>query len=329
MIRYLIKRLLYMVPILIGVHLLTFILFFMVNSPDDVARSQLGDKRVTQAAIDAWKRQHDMDQPLFYNHEASGIHHLQETLFFKTSHQLLHFDFGQSANNRSIRMEISQRMWPSLALALPTLCIGMMVNLLAAVFLVYFRSYRLGKILNIACMVMMSLSALFYVMGGQYLLARKWHLMPVSGFSYDAMWHYLMLPILIGVMGGLGSGARWYRVLLLEESQRPYIKTARAKGLTELQILYRHVIKNAMLPIITGVVSMIPLLFMGSLIMESFFGIPGLGSYTIDAIMHQDFAVVRAMVYLGTLLFMIGLLLTDVCYTLVDPRIRLSARGRG
>lgn len=327
MLKYLFKRVLYMVPILIGVHLLTFVLFFMVNSPDDVARAQLGDKRVTQASIEAWKRQHQMHWPLFYNPHESGLLRFEKTLWFKTTDQLLQFDFGQSSNNRSIQMEIRQRMWPSLALALPTLCIGIVVNLIVAVFLVYFRSYRLGQWLNVACMVMMSLSSLFYVMGGQYLLARKWHLMPVSGFSYDGIWHYLMLPIVIGVLAGLGSGARWYRVLLIEESARPYIKTARAKGLSELQILFRHVLKNAMLPIITGVVSMIPLLFMGSLIMESFFGIPGLGSYTIDAIMHQDFAVVRAMVYLGTLLFMVGLLLTDVCYTLVDPRIRLTGRG--
>ena len=130
--------------------------------------------------------------------------------------------------------------------------------------------------------------------------------------------------VIIGVIGGLGSGTRWYRTIFLEEINKDYVRTARAKGLSELLVLFKHVLKNAMIPILTGVVVVIPLLFMGSLIMESFFGIPGLGSYTIDAIRSQDFAIVRAMVFLGSVLYIIGLLLTDISYTVVDPRIRLE-----
>jgi peptide/nickel transport system permease protein len=130
--------------------------------------------------------------------------------------------------------------------------------------------------------------------------------------------------VLIGVIGGIGSGGRWYRTLFVEEMSRDYVRTARAKGLAESTVLFRHVLKNAMIPILTGVVVVIPLLFMGSLLTESFFGIPGLGSYTIDAIQAQDFAVVRAMVFIGSVLYIAGLLLTDLSYTLVDPRIRLE-----
>ena len=132
------------------------------------------------------------------------------------------------------------------------------------------------------------------------------------------------LPVIIGVIGGIGAGTRWYRTLFLEEINKDYIRTARAKGLPEVRLLFRHVLQNALVPILTGVVVVIPTLFMGSLIMESFFGIPGLGSYTIEAIQNQDFAIVRAMVFLGSVLYILGLLLTDISYTLVDPRIRLS-----
>jgi peptide/nickel transport system permease protein len=125
-------------------------------------------------------------------------------------------------------------------------------------------------------------------------------------------------------VSGIGSGSRWYRTIFLEEMGRDYVRTARAKGLAESAVLFRHVLKNAMIPILTGAVVVIPLLFMGSLLMESFFGIPGLGSYTIEAIQAQDFAVVRSMVFIGSLLYIVGLLLTDLSYTLVDPRVRFD-----
>jgi peptide/nickel transport system permease protein len=172
---------------------------------------------------------------------------------------------------------------------------------------------------------MMSISSLFYIIGGQWLVSKVWHLVPISGMGagLDAA-RFLILPVLISVIGGLGGKARWYRTIFLEECNRDYVRTARAKGLSELAVLFRHVLKNAMIPILTGVVVVIPSLFLGSLLIESFFGIPGLGSYTIDAINAQDFAVVRAMVFIGSVLYLLGLWLTDVSYTLVDPRIRLS-----
>jgi peptide/nickel transport system permease protein len=132
------------------------------------------------------------------------------------------------------------------------------------------------------------------------------------------------MPVLIGVIAGLGAGTRWYRSIFLEEINRDYVRTARAKGLSEISVLFKHVLRNGMLPILTGVVVVIPSLFMGSLIMESFFGIPGLGSYTIDAINAQDFAIVKAMVFFGAVLYIIGLILTDISYTIFDPRVRLS-----
>jgi len=175
------------------------------------------------------------------------------------------------------------------------------------------------------CVILMSISSLFYIIGGQFFIGKVLRLVPISGYDDGmAAVKFLILPVLIGVFSGIGSGVRWYRTLFLEEVGKDYVRTARAKGLSETQTLFRHVLPNAMIPILTGVVVVLPQLFMGSLIMESFFSIPGLGSYTIDAINSQDFATVRAMVFLGSVLYMIGLLLTDISYTLVDPRVRLS-----
>jgi peptide/nickel transport system permease protein len=130
--------------------------------------------------------------------------------------------------------------------------------------------------------------------------------------------------VAIGIIGGIGGSSRWYRTIFLEETSKDYVRTARAKGLAERTVMFRHVLKNGLIPILTGVVVVIPTLFLGSLLSESFFGIPGLGSYTIDAIQAQDFAIVRSMVFIGSLLYIVGLILTDISYTLVDPRIRLS-----
>jgi peptide/nickel transport system permease protein len=156
-------------------------------------------------------------------------------------------------------------------------------------------------------------------------VSKVWNLVPISGYAggLDAA-RFLILPVLIGVIAGIGSSTRWYRTIFLEEIGKDYVRTARAKGLAETTVLFRHVLRNALIPILTGVVVVIPLLFMGSLLTESFFGIPGLGSYTIDAINAQDFAVVRAMVFLGSVLYVVGLLLTDLSYTLVDPRVRFE-----
>jgi peptide/nickel transport system permease protein len=171
----------------------------------------------------------------------------------------------------------------------------------------------------------MSVSSLFYIIGGQFVVSKLWHLVPISGYTGGAdSFKFVVLPVVIGVVGSIGSSSRWYRTIFLEEIGKDYVRTARAKGLSELHVLFTHVLKNAMIPILTGVVVVIPLLFMGSLLTESFFGIPGLGSYTIDAINAQDFSIVRAMVFLGSVLYIVGLILTDISYTVVDPRVRLQ-----
>ncbi len=325
MIHYIFRRVLYVLPVLLGVNILTFVLFFVVNTPDDMARMQLGDKHVSQAAVDNWKQQRGYDLPLLWNEEVAGFEQASETIFFKKSMSLFAFDLGTSDNGRDIVADISQRMWPSLAIAIPSLIFGVLTNITFALLLIFYRSTFLEFGGLFICIVLMSISGLFYIIAGQFFIGKLLVLTPISGYApgLDAF-KFIILPVLIGVVGGLGSGVRWYRTLFLEEAAKDYVKTAKAKGLSDLQVLFKHVLKNAMIPILTGIVVILPLLFMGSLITESFFGIPGLGSYTIDAISNQDFAIVRSMVFLGSFLYIIGLLLTDISYTLVDPRVRLD-----
>jgi peptide/nickel transport system permease protein len=308
-----------------GVNILTFVLFFIVNSPDDMARMQLGQKHVTEQSITNWKQQHGYNMPLVWNADAEKQEKITQTIFYQKSVGLFLFRFGVSDSGRNIGADIRERMWPSLALALPTLCVGLLVDISFALLMVLFRGTYMERTGIVISVILMSISSLFYIIGGQFLIAKLVKLVPISGYDDGlAAIKFLILPVLIGVFSGVGSGVRWYRTVFLEEVEKDYVRTARAKGLTETQVLFRHVLRNAMIPILTGVVVILPLLFMGSLIMESFFSIPGLGSYTIDAINSQDFAIVRAMVFLGSVLYVIGLLLTDISYTLVDPRVRLS-----
>ncbi len=325
MLAYILRRLLYAIPILLGVNLLTFALFFVVNTPDDMARMQLGVKRVTPEAIEKWKAERGYDKPLFINAAASGTATLTDTIFFQKSARMFIGEFGRAEDGRDIAREIAVRMGPSLAIALPTFVLGLWVALSFALVLAFFRATALDVWGVVLCVAMMSISGLFYIIGGQYLISKLWKLVPISGYAsgLDA-WRFLVLPVLIGVISGIGSSTRWYRTIFLEEVGKDYVRTARAKGLPETLVFFRHILRNALIPILTGVVVVIPLLFMGSLLTESFFGIPGLGSYTIDAINAQDFAVVRAMVFIGSVLYILGLILTDISYTLVDPRIRFS-----
>ncbi len=325
MLAYLIRRLLYALPILIGVNVITFALFFVVNTPDDMARMQLGVKRVTPEAIEKWKVERGYDKPVFWNASAEGAGQVADTIFFGKSVKMFALDFGRADDGRDIAREIKLRMGPSLAVAVPVFALGLFAAISFALLLVYFRATTLDFAGVVLCVAMMSVSSLFYIIGGQWLVSKVWHLVPISGYAEGlSAAKFVILPVIVAVLAGIGSSARWYRTIFLEEYTRDYVRTARAKGLSERFVLFRHVLRNALIPILTGAVVVIPTLFMGSLLIEAFFGIPGLGSYTIDAINAQDFAVVRAMVFIGSALYIVGLLLTDISYTLVDPRIRLQ-----
>ena len=429
---YIVRRLIYAVPILIGVNLITFFLFFFINTPDDMARAHLGSRRVTIEQIAKWKQERDYHLPYFLNsgwtqtvvravrdeevrlslpssapgsyrmlvevpspadgtlsitsqaeasldgwgpaervldlnspqhtvsfslpdagsealveapqfvlssspgspltvvtvefEESMGLfERITSTIFWKKSVKYLLFQFGKSDDGRDIGAEMLVRIGPSLAINVPTFFIGLLVNISVAMMVAFFRGTYLDFWGVVLAVVMMSISILFYVIGAQWLLGKTLKLVPISGF--DTGIHavkFAALPVIIGVIGGIGGGVRFYRTFFLEEIGRDYVRTARAKGLPESFVLFKHVLKNAMIPILTGVVVTIPFLIIGSLILESFYAIPGMGSFTLEAIQRQDFAIVQAMVFLGSVVYVIGLILTDISYTLVDPRIRFS-----
>lgn len=322
---YISRRILNAIPILIGVNIITFALFFFVNSPNDIAQIHLGGKYVTEAAKEDWKRVHGYHLPLFYNEKEQGSAQFSKTIFFQKSIKLLVFDFGISDTGRDIGQAIQERAWPSLQLAIPEFILGLMVNIGVALLFVFFRDSYIDRFGIFLSVVLISISALFFIIGGQYIIAKVLRWLPISGYmgGFGSL-KFIALPVLVSIIAGLGAGTRWYRTLFLEEIHKDYVRTARAKGLSEIVILWNYVLKNALIPILTGVVAVLPLLFMGSLLLESFFGIPGLGSYTVDAIREQDFAIVRSMVFLGTVLYILGLLLTDIAYAWVDPRVRLQ-----
>ncbi len=327
MLAYIMRRTLYMAPILLGVNLLLFGLFFFVNTPDDMARTVLGEQHATPEQIESWKREHNYHLPLLWNRGAGLPHALTQTVFWQKSVPLFALRFGTSdMENASIGAELARRIPYSLCLTLPIFLLGLLLNLFVAMLVAFCRGTYLDAGALVVCVVLMSISTLFYIIGGQYLVAVRLKLAPISGFDPGLLqgFKFLVLPILIGIVAEFGSGVRYYRTIFLEEINKDYVRTARAKGLGEGAVLFRHVLKNALLPILTNVVVQIPFLIMGALLLEKFFGIPGMGGYLIDAIGKQDFAVIRGLVFLGSLLYVAGLLLVDISYTLADPRVRLE-----
>ena len=325
MISYIIRRIGYGVLILIGVNLFTFALFFTVNTPDDMARMNIGGKRVSQDAIEKWKVERGYNKPLFWNAQAPGTGRLTNTIFFDRSVQLFALDFGASDSGRDIGYEITKRVGPSVALAIPSFILGVFAVIVFSLLMVFFRNTYLEFWGFALAVFLMSISALFYILMGQFFFSKVLKLVPISGYSGGSdIFVFLALPVIIGIVSRLGGEALFYRTMFLEEIGKDYVRTARSKGLSETVVLFRHVLRNALLPILTSTVAVLPLLFLGALIMESFFGIPGLGSYTNDAINAQDFAIVRSMVFVGSALYIVGLILTDISYTVADPRIRLG-----
>ena len=324
---YLLRRCLYGALVLIGVNLFTFMLFFTVNTPDDMARLNIGGKRVTQEQIQKWKVERGYDKPLYWNEAASGVQRVTNTVFWDRSVSLLALNFGRAdaKNATDIGHEIRTRMQVSLELAVPLFALQVLVSVGFALLLVFFKNSPIDFWGVVTCVLMLSISALFYIIVGQFLFSRVFHLVPISGFEFglDGA-RFLVLPVLLSLLSRLGSEGRLYRAMFLEELGRDYVRTARAKGLSEPVVLFQHVLRNALIPILTSAGSYLPFVFLGSLVFESFFGLPGLGAYVIDAITGQDFAIVRSMVFVGSVIYIASYILIDVAYTWVDPRVRLN-----
>lgn len=248
--------------------------------------------------------------------------HLFDSQLMFFLRQIVSFDFGRSdATNQKISTMILEGIFPSLALTVPIFVIGLVLSVSIALVCAFFRDTFIDRFLVILCVVFMSVSYLVWIIGGQYFFAYRLGWFPIWGFESA---RYIFLPVIIGVLSGLGGSIRFYRTIMLDEMYKDYVRTAAAKGVGNSGILFRHVLKNAMIPILTSVVMTIPFLYTGSLLLESFFGIPGLGRMSFNAINSSDFDVIKAVVFIGAVIYVFANLLTDICYALVDPRVRLK-----
>lgn len=312
MIRYLLRRVLLAIPILLGVALLTFLLFNVAVSPREMAERQLG-KNPSKAQIANWQMEHGYDKPPL-------------TQFVHQTADLMLFRFGNSdVDNEPIADKIRRGAGPSAQVASLILFGSLIASIAAALAVAYYRGTYVDYAATFFCVLLMSVVYMVWIVAGQYIVGKVLKLTPLTGWGTGMQsWRFVLMPVIIGIVTGLGSSVRFYRTIMLDEIGQDYVRTARAKGVGERAVLFRHVLKNAMVPIITSTVLGIPSIILGNLLLESFFGIPGLGGITTDAINSQDFAVVRAMVFLGAVLYIAGSILTDICYALVDPRVKFE-----
>lgn len=320
MLAYVLRRILWGALTVVGVLFFLFVVFFAVTDPDDIARRALGQKAMPEV-IEQWKANHGYDKPLWPWQD------LDDNMLFDHYRKMLTFQFGKSdVDDVPIRQRLADGIGPSLALTVPLFAMSLLLGVALSLFVAFFRETYIDGMGVFLAVLSMSVSILLYIVGAQYLIAKVLRWFPISGFDSDpsVLLRFLALPILVGLAARVGSDVRFYRTVFLEETNRDYVRTARAKGGGEVRVMTRHVLRNALIPILTNVVLAIPFLFTGSLLLESFFGIPGLGSITVDAIQSNDFSTLRTMVYIGALLFVGGQIATDVSYALVDPRVRLG-----
>ena len=321
MIAYLVRRTLYGGLTVLGVLLFLFVLFFFFASPDDVARKAVGEKAPPDV-IAQWKANHGYDKPLFWNARAP-----RDTMLADHFRRMLTFDFGRSdADDSPITQRLADGIGPTLSLTLPLFILGLLVEIGLALLVAFLRETYVDRFGMLISVLAMSVSMLLYIIGVPYVVGKLLHWFPISGFdpSPAVVGRFIAMPLIVGVLASLGSDVRFYRTVFLEETGRDYVRTARAKGCGPARTMLVHVLRNALIPITTQVVVAIPFLFTGSILLESFFGIPGLGSVTVDAINGNDFATLRTMVFVGALLFVAAQIVTDLCYVLVDPRVRLG-----
>jgi peptide/nickel transport system permease protein len=323
---YIARRLLYTVPIWIGVMVITFLLFHM---RDPIAIARVHMPQAPLPTLQAWVRNNNFHIPLFVNlpsdaatERADGRIHpelaekgLLHSQFFNGMRDMVLFKLGTDKNRKPIGQSLSERVGPSLSIMVPAFVLSVLLSIAVALFVAYFRDTVTDVSIVFVTVFMMSIALPVYLLAANYLFGKFIRIVPV--------YNHPLLPVIIAVLSGIGGNIRFYRTIFLEQMEQDYVRTARAKGLGEAAVLFRHVLPNSLIPILTSVVMALPFLITGSLLLEQFFGIPGMGDMMYAAIVSQDFQVIQVMVYLGSFLYMLGSLLTDISYTLADPRVSL------
>jgi peptide/nickel transport system permease protein len=315
---YIIRRLLSVIPITIGVMLITFFVFRVVGGNPAY---RIAGKNATPARIAQISHERGYDKPLFVNLHAFP-RHVFDAQFPQLAWNLVHFDFGRSiVTKERVSTMLREGVGPSLCVTTPLFVIELFLGVGLALLAAYYRNTWIDRGLVLLSVMGMSISSLVYIMLAQYWLASVWRLFPVWGFESP---RYLILPVMVGVIAGVGGELRFYRTVMLDEMYQEYVRTARAKGVSSRGILFHHVLRNALIPILTNVIIAIPFLYTGALLLENFFGIPGLGRLTVMALFNFDDDVVFATTFIGSVMFVLFNALTDIAYTWADPRIRLK-----
>jgi peptide/nickel transport system permease protein len=311
MTNYIIRRLLYLIPVIFGVSFIIFILFNVVAG--DPAPLLLG-KHATPQQINDLREQLGLNKPLFAQ-------------YLDVVRSSFTFDFGRSwATRQDILEMINQGAWPSLTLTIPAFMFSTIFSILLSLIVAFYRGKGIDLFIRFLCIAGMSISSVAYILFFQYFFAYKLGWFEISGYdpAFPNFLSYVALPGIIWIVLSLGPDVRFFRTIILDEIYQDYVRTARAKGLGEVTVLLKHVLRNAMIPIITYVVIQIPFLILGALLLESFFSIPGLGGITLNALNSSDFPVIKAMAVLSSIAYILFSLLTDVLYTVADPRVKLK-----
>jgi peptide/nickel transport system permease protein len=308
---FVIRRLLYVIPLLLGVATIVFVIFDSGILGDRVSAA-LG-KHATAEQIAALRSDLGLDKPLL---ERYGEH----------LWKMATLDLGRSTTSKAEITEIVKRgAIPSLTLTLPAFLVATVLAVSLSVLCAAFRGGKLDRALLVTAVALMSVSSLVYILFAQYFLAYGAGAFPISGYVRGpSAVKYLVLPWIIFVFLTIGPDLRFYRTAMLEEVRQDYVRTARAKGLPERRVLFKHVLRNGLIPVITQVVVELPFLFLGSLLLESFFEIPGLGYLVVNAVFKSDVNVIRALIVVFAFIIVIANLVSDILYTIVDPRVKVA-----
>ncbi len=322
---YIVRRLLYAIPTILGVAFITFLLFRVVGGNPAY---MMAGKNASPEEIHEIEKQLGFDKPLFLNFKdaaKNGWYRVFDSQFFFHFKQAVTFDFGRSYKTKQkISTMFKDGIIPSLSLSVPAFFLGIFLAICIALFSAFKHGTWWDKSIVFLSVIGLSVPFLALIIAAQYFLAYKLGLFPISGYVFGiGSIPYLMLPVLIWILSSLGENVRFFRTVILDEIKQEYVTTAKARGVSSTAILFRHVLKNAMIPILTNLVIAIPFLFTGSMLLETFFGIPGLGNVGIMALGSSDWPVINAFTYVGACLFVLANMMSDITYAIADPRIKL------
>ena len=321
---YLLRRCVLYLSIILTVHMCTFFLFFALYTPEDLAKFNLGEKASKPEVIERWVKLHDLDKPVLFNFEEKGFLKFTNTLFVQHGLSLVFLDFGKDLDGHLISKQIKQRIIPSLLITAPQFFMTLIISLWVSFLIMRYPQSRSYKFLYLLITVGLSVSPLFFLLFVQKVLAIELKLMPISGFSSENPWIFIILPNIAGVLSGLSGQSRWFIGLMRQELHTKNLQVRAIEGMPLNIIIDKHLFKQSLIPIVTSITVAIPLLITGSVLLETFFSIPGLGSLGLQALMQKDIFMIRAVTALGVMLYCIGIFLTDLLYLVVDPRINLD-----